>query len=193
MVNGELGLTDASAVRHDIQYTAQLEAALERGGRMAVYDPQHRVSTDFEDAITSERNILYDLRSVQGYSSVVDGHYESRTGAHTLRHGSTKEPHESWPAGRQRSNERFARERRSRTRRSASSPHASSSTSSSVNAASPTAARASSACWSCVGEQEDAENLEGAIRSRNSRGRCASACDRLISSDEWTRTASRFC
>jgi hypothetical protein len=83
MVNGELGFTDAATLRRDIPYTGQLARALERGGRMAVYDPQHRVTTDFSEAITSDLNIVHGLLTVQGYSSVVDGKYNAATGTHT--------------------------------------------------------------------------------------------------------------
>ena len=85
MVNGELGFTDAATLRRDIPYTGQLARALERGGRMAVYDPQHRVTTDFSEAITSDLNIVHELLTVQGYSSVVNGKYNAATGTHTRR------------------------------------------------------------------------------------------------------------
>ena len=85
MVNGELGFTDTATLRRDIPYTGQLARALEGGGRMAVYDPQHRVTTDFSEAITSDLNIVHGLLTVQGYSSVVDGKYNAATGTHTRR------------------------------------------------------------------------------------------------------------
>ena len=47
------------------------------------YDPQHRVTGDFSDVLTSDLNIVHGVATVQGYSSAVNGRYDAATGTHT--------------------------------------------------------------------------------------------------------------
>jgi hypothetical protein len=84
-VNGELGPTDTQTLRKDAFGTPTLAVTLRPGGRIGVYDPQHRINGDNVDAITTDLVILRGLPSVQGYSSAVDGRYNAATGAHHLR------------------------------------------------------------------------------------------------------------
>jgi hypothetical protein len=88
LLNQELWPVDTATLRKHQTVTAAIADALRSGGRYALYDPQQRVRGDrnaLANALMPDLNILYELPSIQGYSSVVDSVYEAQTATHTRR------------------------------------------------------------------------------------------------------------